>query len=410
MEKTNKVPRLRFPGFTDDWEQRKLGELVQFSKGTGYSKSDLKNSGTPIILYGRLYTKYETVISQVDTFADAKKGSVYSHGGEVIVPASGETAEDISIASVVEQPGVILGGDLNIITPPKELDSAFLALCISNGQPHSDMAKVAQGKTVVHLHNDDLKTVNLIYPKTAEQKQISQFFGAIDNLITLHQRKLNAVKQHKTGMLQKMFPRDGDNVPEVRFPGFTDTWEQRKLGDVLTERNVQHPQSKEFPLVSFTVENGVTPKTDRYEREQLVKGDKAAKKYKETHFNDIVYNPANLKFGAIARNKYGNAVFSPIYVTYEVNDELALPSFVEMYVTRKSFIQNALQYQQGTVYERMAVNTDDFANLEIMIPSKEEQSQIGKLFTSLDDFITLHQRKLDQMKQYKKGLLQQMFV
>ena len=96
------VPEIRFPGFADPWEQRKLGELVQFSKGTGYSKGDLKESGTPIILYGRLYTKYETEITDVDTFADAKPGSVYSRGGEVIVPASGETAEDISIASVVE--------------------------------------------------------------------------------------------------------------------------------------------------------------------------------------------------------------------------------------------------------------------------------------------------------------------
>ena len=97
------------------WEQRKLAELVLVSKGTGYSKADLKESGTPIILYGRLYTKYETVIDDVDTFADAKLGSVYSRGGEVIVPASGETAEDISIASVVEKSGVLLGGDLNII-------------------------------------------------------------------------------------------------------------------------------------------------------------------------------------------------------------------------------------------------------------------------------------------------------
>ena len=108
--------------------------MVQFSKGTGYSKADLKESGTPIILYGRLYTKYETVISKVDTFVEAKPGLVYSHGGEVIVPASGETAEDISIASVVEKSGVLLGGDLNIISPSGNLDSSFLTISISNGK------------------------------------------------------------------------------------------------------------------------------------------------------------------------------------------------------------------------------------------------------------------------------------
>lgn len=146
-----KKPEIRFEGFTDDWEQRKLGELASFSKGSGYSKSDLTDAGTPIILYGRLYTKYETVISKVDTFADAKSGSVYSKGGEVIVPGSGETAEDISIASVVENAGVLLGGDLNIITPPEEIDSAFLAISISNGKPHKDMAKMAQGKDLENV-------------------------------------------------------------------------------------------------------------------------------------------------------------------------------------------------------------------------------------------------------------------
>ena len=175
--------------FTLAWEQRKLRDMVQFSKGTGYSKSDLKDSGTPIILYGRLYTNYETVIREVDTFADEKTGSVYSHGGEVIVPASGETAEDISIASVVEKSGILLGGDLNIITPPPTLDSSFLAISISNGKPHKDMAKMAQGKSVVHLHNTDLEKIDLLYPSYAEQIQISGYFAHLDTLITLHQRE-----------------------------------------------------------------------------------------------------------------------------------------------------------------------------------------------------------------------------
>ena len=201
----SRFPEIRFAGFTDPWEQRKLGDLVQFSKGTGYSKGDLRESGTPIILYGRLYTKYETVISEVDTFADAKAGSVYSRGGEVIVPASGETAEDISIVSVVEKSGVLLGGDLNIITPPSDLDAAFLAISISNGKPHEDMAKMAQGKSVVHLHNTDLEKIDLTFPCLEEQTQISRYFGAIDHLITLHQRKLEKLQAIKRSMLEKMF-------------------------------------------------------------------------------------------------------------------------------------------------------------------------------------------------------------
>lgn len=172
------------------WEQRKLGNLVSFSKGSGYSKGDLKEAGTPIILYGRLYTKYETVISEVDTFADEKMGSVFSKGGEVIVPGSGETAEDISIASVVEKSGILLGGDLNVITPPNNIDSVFLAISISNGKPHRDMAKMAQGKSIVHLHNSDLAKIDFPYPSHEEQCKISSYFTNLDNLITLHQQKL----------------------------------------------------------------------------------------------------------------------------------------------------------------------------------------------------------------------------
>lgn len=198
-------PEIRFKGFADAWEQRKLGTLVKFSKGIGYSKGDLKKSGTPIILYGRLYTKYETVITDVDTFVDARNNSVYSCGGEVIVPASGETAEDISVASVVEKSGVLLGGDLNIITPPPELDSAFLAINISNGKPHNDMAKMAQGKSVVHLHNNDLEKIELVYPSYEEQIQISTYFEYLSDLITLHQRKLEKLKQIKKSCLEKMF-------------------------------------------------------------------------------------------------------------------------------------------------------------------------------------------------------------
>ena len=200
-----KFPKRRFPRFTAPWEQRKLGDMVSFSKGSGYSKGDLKEDGTPIILYGRLYTKYETVISEVDTFADEKKGSVFSKGGEVIVPASGETAEDISIASVVEKSGILLGGDLNIITPPDEMDSAFLAISISNGKPHNDMAKMAQGKSVVHLHNSDLEKIDLPYPNYDEQRRISGFFSDLDNLITLHQRELDKLKKIKAAYLDAMF-------------------------------------------------------------------------------------------------------------------------------------------------------------------------------------------------------------
>ena len=193
-DKKRKVPKLRFPGFTDSWEQRKLESMATFSKGCGYSKSDLIDSGHEVILYGRLYTSYETVISSVNTYVELNDNSVISVGGEVIVPASGESPEDIARASVVEKEGVALGGDLNIIRPKSSLDSVFLALSISNGSQKKELSKRAQGKSVVHLHNSDLKEVIILYPEVKEQSKISDLFISFDSLISLHQRQSNFIK------------------------------------------------------------------------------------------------------------------------------------------------------------------------------------------------------------------------
>lgn len=199
------VPEIRFDGFTDAWEQRKLSNVAKFSKGNGYSKGDLSCLGTPIILYGRLYTKYETIIKEIDTFAEPKEGAVYSKGGEVIIPASGETTEDIARAATVENAGVLLGGDLNIVTPDEDINSAFLALSISYGEPQKELAKKAQGKSVVHIHNAEIKGLNIYFPKEAEQERIASYFEHIDHLITLHQRKCENLKMIKKFMLQNMF-------------------------------------------------------------------------------------------------------------------------------------------------------------------------------------------------------------
>lgn len=200
-----KVPEIRFEGFTGDWEQRKAVDIAEYSKGNGYSKSDLTEIGTPIILYGRLYTKYQFAINEVDTFAVPKEGAVYSQGNEVIIPASGETAEDIARASAVEKSGVLLGGDLNILRPFDFINPLFLAISISSGEPQKELAKRAQGKSVVHIHNSDLQEVSISYPTRTEQDQIVAVFRNLDNLITLHQRKCDELMKVKKYMLQNMF-------------------------------------------------------------------------------------------------------------------------------------------------------------------------------------------------------------
>lgn len=181
-------PEIRFKGFTDPWEQRKLGELCTISKGHGYSKADIRDVGTPLILYGRLYTQYESRIENVDTFAVEQEESLLSKGNEVIVPASGETAEDIAVASSVRRSGIIFGGDLNVVTPVSKLDPDYIALAITYSKAHDDLAKRAQGKSVVHVHGNDIAEVEIPYPSESEQKRISTVVLGLDSLITLHQR------------------------------------------------------------------------------------------------------------------------------------------------------------------------------------------------------------------------------
>ena len=200
-----RVPRVRFAGFAGTWEDVNLGDVADFSKGNGYSKGDLISKGTPIILYGRLYTKYETVIDNVDTFVEPKVKSVVSSGGEVIVPSSGETAEDISRASVVNKQGIILGGDLNIVKPNETVNPTFLAITISNGSQQKELSRRAQGKSVVHISNSDLKDVLLKLPAFPEQTAIGNFFRALDTKIAEQTDKAERLKQLKTAYLQKMF-------------------------------------------------------------------------------------------------------------------------------------------------------------------------------------------------------------
>ena len=197
------IVQLTPPFYTFSWEQRKAIDIADYSKGNGYSKGDLTDAGTPIILYGRLYTKYQFAISEVDTFAVPRNGAVYSQGNEVIVPASGETAEDIARASAVEKSGVLLGGDLNILRPFDFINPLFLALAISNGEPQKELAKKAQGKSVVHIHNTDIQEVTIAYPSRTEQDRIVSVFRQLDNLITLHQCEFQIVSKRRKARLRR---------------------------------------------------------------------------------------------------------------------------------------------------------------------------------------------------------------
>ena len=415
MQDNEKKPALRFKGFTDPWEQRKLDEIANFSKGVGYSKNDLCEEGTPIILYGRLYTKYETSIFDVDTFVKEKAGSVYSKGGEVIVPASGETAEDISIASVVVKPGILLGGDLNIVSPTTEYDSAFLALTISSGATHKYLSSLAQGKSVVHLHNADIQSVSAKFPTKREQEKIHLLFGKIDTLITLHQRKYEKLVNIKKSMLDKMFPPNGVSVPEIRFKGFTDPWEQRKLGDAF-ERVVRKNTNNESWLpLTISAQDGLVDQIT-YFNNRVASRD--VSNYYLVYNGEFAYNKSTsdgYPFGAVKRlDWYEKGVLSTLYIVFalkhpEKDDSDFMTVFYDTDRWHRGVAERAAEGARN--HGLLNISAEDFFDIDTTMPEdKVEQEKIGRLLKKLDTLITLHQRKLEKLQNIKKSCLEKMFV
>ena len=380
-------PKIRFKGFTKDWEQRKLGDVAEFSKGNGYSKGDLIESGTPIILYGRLYTKYETIISEVDTYVEAKEGSVYSKGGEVIVPASGETAEDIARAATVDKSGILLGGDLNVVMPNKDINPAFLAISISNGNSQRELSKKAQGKSVVHIHNEEIRNLVIPFPNKVEQNKIVAYFANLDHLITLHQRKCEQTKKLKKYMLQKMFPQNGVKVPEIRFDGFTYDWEQRKFGSLLEETRNKTIFEDEDTLLSCAIDG-------MYLNSELFSHFRGSSNigYLKVKKNDLILSAQNLHLGNCNVNlRFEHGIISPAYKVYELVgcNPLFMQAWVKKDSTKDFFLKSSTE---GASVCRKNIVWEELYKQELPVPSIEEQTKVGEYFYSLDHLITLHQR------------------
>ena len=201
---------------------------------------------------------------------------------------------------------------------------------------------------------------------------------------------------------------DNKNIPEIRFDGFIEAWEQRKVGDLLVERNEQAPMSDEYPLMAFIANEGVAPKGERYDRSSLV-NDTAGKLYKKTEFGDFIYSSNNLETGSIGLNKYGNASISPVYSIFQPTG-IADSDFIGRRFVRKDFINAMVKWRQGVIYGQWKIHESDFLKIELAVPSVEEQRKIGAFLDDLDNLITLHQRKYDKLKDLKNSLPQKRFV
>ena len=281
---------------------------------------------------------------------------------------------------------MITAVDCTIVRTAPDMSNKFLVQYLSSQAYFDDVNTCLAGGTRQRISRGNLANFNVPIPvKKSEQDAIGMFFGYLDNLITLHQRKCIFF----TG-------RAGRLISTVNKKRITSSWEQREVGDLLIERSQQAPMSDEYPLMAFIANEGVAPKGERYDRSALVT-DTVNKLYKKTEKGDFIYSSNNLETGSIGLNKYGKACISPVYSIFEPTG-IADSDFLGRRLVRKDFINAMVKWRQGVIYGQWRIHESDFLKIEISVPSVEEQRKIGAYLDQLDNLITLHQRKPFLMK------------
>ena len=292
--------------------------------------------------------------------------------GSILITKDG-TLGKVAYVQGLSMPATLNAGVFNVeIKDETEVDNKYLFQYLKAPFLMNYVDKKATGGTIKHLNQNILVDFPVLMPSKAEQEAIGVYFERLDNLITLHQRNSHC-------------------SVSCFFSHFTNTWEQRKVGELLIERNEQAPMSEEYPLMAFIANEGVAPKGERYDRSSLVT-DTENKLYKRTEFGDFIYSSNNLETGSIGLNKYGKACISPVYSIFQPTG-IADSDFLGRRLVRKDFINSMVKWRQGVIYGQWRIHESDFLKIEIPVPSVEEQKQIGTFLDYLDNLITLHQCK-----------------
>jgi len=391
---SKKSPQLRFEGFTDDWEERKLKDIAQFNPKTvlpdEFEYVDLESVvGTEMISH-RTESK-DQAPSRAQRLA--QKGDVFY---QTVRPYQmNNYLYDLPYDNYVFSTGYAQ------MRP--NIDSYFLLNSVQNKQFVQHVLDRSTGTSYPAINSSDLSNIEIHVPsKLSEQQKIGAFFQSIDDTIALHQRKLDLLKEQKKGYLQKMFPKNGAKVPELRFAGFADDWEERKLGDVFSERS---ERSSEGELISVTINSGVV-KASELDRKDNSSNDKS--NYKKVEVGDIAYNSMRMWQGASGYSSY-DGILSPAY-TVIIPKEGTDSKFFAYDFKRHDMIQTFKRNSQGLTSDTWNLKFPTLKSVKVMVPCMEEQTKISNFFERLDTTITLHQRKLDLLKEQKKGFLQKMFV
>lgn len=399
-------PEVRFKGYVDDWEQRKLNEVAEIVGG-----------GTPST------SNPEYWDGDIDWYSPTEIGDhVYANGSVKTITQLGlekSSAKKLPAGKTVlftSRAGI---GDMAILQHSGATNQGFQSLVLKEGidtyfiysMRHlikKYAKKKASGSTFLEISGKTLGNMPILLPEANEQIQIGRFFKNIDNLITLYQRKYDKLINVKKSMLQNMFPKNGTSLPEIRFKGFIDGWEQHKLGDSIVESTERTSDFKNYPLYSLTIENGVTEKTERYERGFLVSKDTDL--FKVVSPQNFVTNPMNLRFGAIGfnRNPYKISV-SGYYDVFSL-DGNECSEFWNAYLKTSQALKKYDDVATGSLIEKRRVHFSELQRIEFLVPKDvEEKKKIGEYFKNLDSLINLNQCKLEKLKNIKKSMLEKMF-
>ena len=401
-------PSIRFKGFTEAWEQRKLEEYLSVSSdknGDGtYDKTDvLSVSGD----YG--------IVNQIEfqgrSFAGA---SVLNYGvvrtGDIVYTKSPLNSNPYGIIKSNKGKTGIVSTLYAIYHPKENTHSDFVQTYFEqharmNNYMHPLVNKGAKNDMKVSAENA-LKGL-VCFPSYEEQKAISEYFSVIDHLITLHQRKYDKLVNVKKSMLEKMFPRDGKNVPEIRFSGFTEAWEQRKFSDITFLAGEKNKENIPYESYSVTNEHGFIPQNEQFENGgTMATADKSM--YYIVSKNSFAYNPARINVGSIGYyDKPENVIVSSLYEVFKTVDDID-DRFLWHWFKSDAFQKMIEQYQEGGV--RLYFYYDKLCMCSLSIPSLREQQKIGKQLDTLDHLITLHQREVEKLQNIKKSCLEKMFV
>ena len=403
-EKTN-VPEIRFAGFTDPWEQRKLGELGSVAMCKRIFKEQTTEQGdVPFYKIGTFGGTPDAFISR-ELFDEYQRLYQFPKVGDILISAAGTIGR-----TIVYQGDPAYYQDSNIVwlQHDERLDNGFL-LQFLNGKSWSSL----EGSTLKRLYNKDLLNAEIAIPSPDEQHQIGSTFARLDDIITLHQRKYDKLAQLKKSMLDKMFPKPGERFPEIRFAGFTDPWEQRKLGNCgttygglsgKTKEDFGHGNARFVPYTNV-FDN---PLTDT-KRLETVEIDSSQNKvaYGDTFFTVSSETPDEVGMSSVWLSDQDDVYLNSFCFGYR-QDSTFDPHYLA-YMLRSSSIRSDLTLLAQGI-SRFNISKNKVMELSVPVPSVAEQKQIGQYFARLDSLITLHQRKLELLRNTKKSLLDRMFV